>query len=76
MGDIIYGDEGQDVIFGDFGLYNATEEFLPFQNYRPIIDFPQYAGNDTIHGGADDDFIIGEEVSQKFMLIFVLQCSF
>jgi hypothetical protein len=69
MGDFIYGEGGQDVIFGDFGVYNAEIEYLPFQNYRPIIDFPDSAGDDTIDGGDDDDFILGQEVSQRFMII-------
>ena len=73
MGDNIKGGEGQDVIFGDFGVYNAQVEYLPFQNYRPIIVFPDYAGDDTLDGGDNDDFIIGQEVSQRFMVI--LSCS-
>ena len=69
MGDIIYGEGGQDVIFGDFGVYNAQIEYLPFQNYRPIIVFPDSAGDDTLDGGDNDDFIIGQEVSQRFMIM-------
>jgi hypothetical protein len=73
MGDTIHGSDGQDVIFGDFGLYDAQIEFLPFQNYRPIIDFSDSAGHDTIDGGANDDFIIGQEVSQR--VTFISGCS-
>ena len=73
MGDTIHGNDGQDVIFGDFGLYDAQIEFLPFQNYRPIIDFPDSAGNDIIDGGANDDSIIGQEVSKR--VTFILGCG-
>ena len=59
--DHIEGDAGQDILFGDFGEYDSETEFLPFQNYRPIITDPDSAGNDTIFGGDDDDIIIGQE---------------
>lgn len=59
--DNITGGPGQDVIFGDFGEYDAEIEFLPYQNYRGIIVTPDYAGGDWIHGGADDDVIFGQE---------------
>ena len=47
------------VIFGDFGEYSA-EEFLPYQNYRPIITHPDEAGDDYLYGDEDDDFVFGQ----------------
>ena len=61
--DWIYGDEGQDIILGDFGLYNATQQFLRNQYFKSIISSPQWAGDDHIYGGEDDDFIMGQEGS-------------
>lgn len=63
--DSITGGTGQDVIFGDFGLYDAETEFLPYQNYRGYIDYSDYAGDDYIHGGDDDDIIFGQEGSVR-----------
>lgn len=59
--DSISGGLGQDVIFGDFGEYDSTIEFLPFQNYRSIIVNPDAAGNDNITGDGGDDIIFGQE---------------
>ena len=62
FGDDIDGGEGQDIILGDFGLYNAEVEFLPNQHYESIIDYPHVAGPDVISGGAGDDILMGQEV--------------
>jgi Ca2+-binding RTX toxin-like protein len=62
-GDWIYGDEGQDILLGDFGLYNATQQFLRNQYFESIISSPQWAGGDHIYGGDGDDFIMGQEGS-------------
>mmetsp|Transcript_18680 Transcript_18680/g.28384 ORF Transcript_18680/g.28384 Transcript_18680/m.28384 type:complete len:741 (-) Transcript_18680:1050-3272(-) len=59
--DRIEGQNGQDIIFGDFGQYNASFEFLRYQHYQSYIDFSDYAGDDIIFGGDGDDFIIGQE---------------
>jgi Ca2+-binding RTX toxin-like protein len=61
MGDYIEGGNGSDIIFGDFAEYNASFEFLPFQNYRSIIDWSDDAGPDIIKGGSGDDFLFGQE---------------
>jgi len=60
--DYIEGNDGQDIIFGDFGIYDAEVEFLPYQHYQSIIAGTAFAGNDTIDGGAGDDFLMGQEV--------------
>jgi len=59
--DNITGGLGQDVIFGDFGEYDAATQFLPYQNYRCIISDPNYAGGDFLYGGENDDIIFGQE---------------
>ena len=63
--DIITGGAGQDVIFGDFGRFDAEIEFLPYQNFRSNIESPEYAGGDWIDGGEDDDTIFGQEGSVR-----------
>lgn len=63
--DKIYGGEGNDVILGDFGLYDAREEFLPNQYYESIIYYHEYAGPDEIYGEDGDDVLMGQEVSRK-----------
>ena len=50
LGDTIDGGSGQDIILGDFGLYDADVEFLPYQHYKTIIDFSEHAGDDTLIG--------------------------
>jgi len=65
LGDQIEGNEGQDIILGDFGEYNASEEFLPFQHFRSIIIYPEFAGDDTIFGGDNDDILMGQEVCPR-----------
>lgn len=62
MNDYIQGDEGQDIILGDFGYYNAEVEFLPYQNFASHIHSPEHTGDDTIFGGDDDDWLLGQEV--------------
>jgi len=66
-GDIIEGNEGQDIILGDFGLYDAEEMFLPNQYFEclTLADYSKYAGSDTISGGDDDDFLLGQEFGDK-----------
>jgi len=59
--DTIDGNEGQDIIFGDFAEYDANVYFLPFQNYRSILIQDNNAGPDTINGGPGDDFIFGQQ---------------
>lgn len=61
--DVIYGQGGQDIILGDFGYYDAEIEFLPFQHFSSDIHHPDDTGDDEIYGGSDDDFIMGQEVS-------------
>ena len=61
LSDTIFGNSGQDIIFGDFAEYDANIEFLPFQNYRSIIIWPNATGDDALNGGPDDDFIFGQE---------------
>ena len=59
--DYIEGNDGQDVILGDFGLFNATNEFLPNQYYESIFN-SSFAGSDHITGGPGDDVLMGQEV--------------
>ena len=61
LGDFIDGNEGQDIILGDFGLYDANVEFLIYQHFESYIDYSEFAGPDTIDGGADDDILMGQE---------------
>lgn len=58
LGDTIDGGDGQDVILGDFGLFDAEVEFLPHQHYTSITTHSDYAGPDVIDGGPGDDFIM------------------
>jgi Ca2+-binding RTX toxin-like protein len=67
--DYIEGNAGQDVILGDFGRFDAEVEYLDFQNYQSIIDFPGAAGNDNITGGDNDDFILGQEVRVLYVVV-------
>jgi len=61
FGDYIEGNIGQDIILGDFGLYDAEKQFLPNQYFEPIIAYPSYAGPDVIQGGDGDDLLMGQE---------------
>ena len=61
LGDTITGGDGQDIILGDFGLYNADVEFLPYQNFESIIDDSDQAGSDFLDGGDGDDVLMGQE---------------
>jgi len=61
LGDTIQGGDGQDIILGDFGMYNAEIQFLPNQYFESITDDPLSAGPDMIDGGAGDDFLMGQE---------------
>ena len=64
LGDERSGGDGQDVLFGDFGIFDmAGEEFLPGQRYQTIITEAEWAGGDIIYGGAGDDIIFGQEGS-------------
>lgn len=65
MGDYIEGNGGQDVILGDFGVFDTETEFLAHQHYQSFIEFPDFGGNDEIYGGDGDDFILGQEVSDR-----------
>lgn len=47
--DLILGNEGQDILFGDFGIYDANSDYPQYKSYTA---FPEFAGNDTIYGGA------------------------
>jgi len=67
--DTIYGDAGQDIILGDFGHYDAQQEFLPWQNYVSNIHYPDLAGEDVIYGGPDDDVLMGQEVRRRIDLL-------
>ena len=58
--DYIEGNEGQDVILGDFGLWREGVEFLLNHFYESIIDDFEYAGSDEIHGGPGDDILLGK----------------
>ena len=60
--DYIEGNDGQDVLFGDFGQYDAEVEFLPGQNYIAIMLYGNSSGDDIIYGGNNDDIILGQEV--------------
>ena len=59
-GDFVFGNEGQDIIFGDFGFYNAEVEW-PNRNFESIVDQTDHGGPDHLEGNDDDDFIIGGE---------------
>jgi RTX calcium-binding nonapeptide repeat (4 copies) len=48
LNDYIEGDEGSDIIFGDFGVYDSLEDY---PQYKSFIAYATYAGNDTIRGG-------------------------
>jgi RTX calcium-binding nonapeptide repeat (4 copies) len=48
LNDYIEGNEGSDIIFGDFGVYDSLEDY---PQYRSFIEYAIFAGNDTIHGG-------------------------
>ncbi len=61
LGDTIDGGAGQDIILGDFGVYQDDFQFLPNQFFESITDHHDYAGPDTIDGGPDDDIIMGQE---------------
>lgn len=69
MGDNITGNDGNDVILGDFGRYQDIFEFLPNQFFESLTDYYQFAGADTIHGGAGDDVLMGQGM---FFFAFVL----
>lgn len=60
LGDYIEGNEGQDTILGDFGLYRDLVEFLPNQYFESITDYFEYSGRDTIKGGDGDDILMGQ----------------
>ena len=60
-GDYIEGNEGNDIILGDFGLYDSKVQFLPNQLYESIIDHYEVAGSDEIYGGPGDDILMGQE---------------
>jgi hypothetical protein len=56
-------------VSADFGQYDANVQFLDYQHYQSYITFTEYAGADTISGGSDDDFIIGQEVRRRLVLL-------
>lgn len=60
-GDYIEGGNGDDVIFGDFGQFDARIEVLPNRYFASLVDFSAYGGADLIHGEAGDDLIVGGE---------------
>jgi len=60
--DVIRGNDGEDIILGDFGLYNAQTPYVPTVHYSAKVDTPQFAGPDEIYGGNGDDFLMGQEV--------------
>jgi Ca2+-binding RTX toxin-like protein len=49
--DVIYGGDGQDVLFGDFGLIESSATIL--------IDNITF-GSDIIYGGEGTDYIFGD----------------
>jgi len=69
LDDTIYGQAGQDIIFGDFGFYNSS---LPYPQYRSLINFSDFSGRDTIYGGDSDDIIYGQEVSENALFVVVV----
>ena len=60
-GDFIFGNEGQDVIYGDFGLYDAEVEIWPNRHLASIVDQAEHGGPDYLEGNEDDDFLVGGE---------------
>ena len=60
--DLVYGDEGNDVVFGDLGVVtqNITPNILSTEGMTAIVSKSNVSGDsDTLCGNAGDDILIG-----------------